>query len=192
MEFTQVMFEYDFDGVTPQECLTLRSMTGEELFDKLHVTLVAVVSLAEKSPFRNKLYDKADVYMSELFRRNMLSFLPLEYIDTFFGRHWFQHDSFGNKMHTDNNIRQVKDFCHTHLQRIKLIKEKTMTPMKAPLLSKQINDLMDEILDKNGNKPTQFKDFLTSDHYRKVRMGCDVSEWTVEEQEVLLSCLKKM
>jgi hypothetical protein len=67
-----------------------------------------------------------------------------------------------------------------------------MKLLKAPLLSKQINDLMDEILDKNGNKPMQFKDFLTPDHYRKVRMGCDVSEWTVEEQEVLLACLKKM
>jgi hypothetical protein len=64
--------------------------------------------------------------------------------------------------------------------------------LKAPLLSKQINDLMDEILDKNGNKPSQFKDFLTPDHYRMVRMGCDVSVWSVEEQEVLLACLKKM
>jgi len=25
-----------------------------------------------------------------------------------------------------------------------------------------------------------------------VRMGCDVSVWTVEEQEVLLACLRKM
>jgi hypothetical protein len=64
--------------------------------------------------------------------------------------------------------------------------------LKAPLLSNEINDLMDAILDRNGNKPSQFKDYLTPEHYRLVRMGCDVSEWTVTEQEKLLVSLKKM
>ena len=96
-----------------------------------------------------------------------------------------------NKGHTIQN-GYLETLIRPELKFIKLMKENMNSRLKAPLLSNEINDLMDAILDRNGNKPSHFKDYLTPEHYRLVRMGCDVSEWTVAEQEKLLVSLKKM
>lgn len=66
-----------------------------------------------------------------------------------------------------------------------------LTRLRQPCVSKDINDLIDELLDSNGNKISLFKEYLTPDHYRQVRAGCDVTEWDIVEQEQLLDCLKK-
>ncbi len=81
-------------------------------------------------------------------------------------------------------------FVKYKLLHLRTLKRELLFLVKTPLLSKEINDLMDKILDSNGNKISQLKDYLTPEHYRMVRAGCDVSEWEVDEQEKLLSCLK--
>jgi hypothetical protein len=182
MEFTQTTFDYDFGGVTPQDCLTLKAMTAEELYEVSLVSLDEVLSFSHGSPYREKPYDKLLLHVGELFRRNVAD----SYVWQLFSK---ETEHGGDK---DYHINAYKAHVTRTLKTIRLVKQTTMRMLKAPLLSKQINDLMDEILDKNGNKPSQFKDFLTPDHYRMVRMGCDVSVWSVEEQEVLLACLKKM
>ena len=182
MEFTHTMFEYDFGGVTPQECLVLKTMTVEELYEVALVSLDEVLSFSHGSSYRVKPYDKLLLHVGELFRRNVA--------DSYVWQLFSKENEFGGDK--DYYINAYKVHVTKTLKTIRLVKQTTMRMLKAPLLSKQINDLMDEILDKNGNKPSQFKDFLTPDHYRMVRMGCDVSVWSVEEQEVLLACLKKM
>ena len=186
MEFTHTMFEYDFGGVTPQYCLTLKAMTGEELYEAMIVSIDEVMSFTSGSPYRQKPSDKVVIYLSELFRRNMLGNFPQIYLTVIASGEGVP----GAGMDQIHAI--IKPWFVDQLKIVKMMKEKVTTLLKAPLLSKQINDLMDEILDKNGNKPSQFKDFLTPDHYRMVRMGCDVSVWSMDEQELLLACLKRM
>jgi hypothetical protein len=203
MEFTQNVFEYDFGDVTPQKCLTLKAMTVEELYQAVIASIDDVSAFASGSPYREKPYNKLLTYLGEVLRRNLWKWDACEptlcgdgqliYPDMLVRLFDFSKYVGGERYsRIDLDLRTIKKRYTLELERINLVKQTTMKLLKAPLLSKQINDLMDEILDKNGNKPTQFKDFLTPDHYRKVRMGCDVSEWTVEEQEVLLACLKKM
>ena len=189
MEFTQTMFEYDFDGVTPQDGLTLKAMTAEELFVKVLVSIEEFNSFTWSSPFCLKPYNEIKFHLGELFRRNMISPFVLPILSGLFD---VGYPNGPNPHKVEGYLIQMRDFCKEQLDLIKRVKPFMMIRLKAPLLSKQINDLMDEILDKNGNKPSQFKDFLTPEHYRKVRMGCDISEWPIEEQEVLLESLKKM
>jgi hypothetical protein len=192
MEFTQTMFEYEFDGVTPQKCLTLKAMTAEELYKTVIDTIDELWSFSYGSQFREKPLNKLMIYLGELFRRNLLA-IPMCDISQVLSE-------FGMSLTLDSiyalahakSLSTIKTYCHEQLVIIRFVKATSTKLLKGPLLSKQINDLMDELLDKNGNKPSQFKDFLTPDHYRMIRMGCDVSEWSVDEQEVLLACLKKM
>lgn len=200
MEFTQTMFEYDFDGVTPQDCLTLKAMTAEELYEVVIHTIDEVMSYTSGSTFRQKPYDKLLVYLGELLRRNLWKWDAAEDNANGAGSDDLLvrvfdltvYERFSRWRNFDIDLRTIKTQYKQELARMRLVKQKSTILMNAPLLSKQINDLMDEILDKNGNKPSQFKDFLTPEHYRMVRMGCDVSVWSVEEQEVLLESLKKM
>ena len=189
MEFTQTMFEYEFDGVTPQKCLTLKAMTVEELYEAVLASIEEFNSLTPGSQFRLKSFKTIQFHVGELFRRNMFCRHLVVLMPNIFDVGY--PDSY-NPHTVDQTLKSLTSSCKENLDIIKCVKSFMMVQLKAPLLSKQINDLMDEILDKNGNKPSQFKDFLTPDHYRMVRMGCDVSEWSVEEQEVLLACLKKM
>lgn len=189
MEFTHTMFEYDFGGVTPQDCLTLKAMTVEELFVKVLTSIEEFNSFTWTSSFCLKPYKDIKFLLGELFRRNMISPFVLPIVSGLFD---VGYPKGPNPHKVESYLTQMRDFCKEQLDLINRVKPFMMKLLKAPLLSKQIEDLMDEILDKNGNKPSQFKDFLTPDHYRMVRMGCDVSVWSVEEQEVLLASLKKM
>jgi hypothetical protein len=78
---------------------------------------------------------------------------------------------------------------------LKAIQKKMAMLSKKPAtqnIAEEINELMDTILDKNGNKISRFKEYVTPEHYRLIRSGCDVTEWSRDEQTELLSCLKKM
>ena len=49
---------------------------------------------------------------------------------------------------------------------------------------------MDAILDANGNKISEFKEYLSPEHYLIIRAGRDISE--IKEQDELLRCLRDM
>jgi hypothetical protein len=92
-------------------------------------------------------------------------------------------------------MRQVAKNNSVSVNTIRLqlnrIRELMLTRLRKPCLTKEINDLIDELLDSNGNKISLFKDYLTPEHYRRIRAGCDVSEWDLGEQEQVLTCLEK-
>ena len=62
--------------------------------------------------------------------------------------------------------------------------------MKTPLLTKELEQCMDEILDLNGNKISQLKEYLTEEQYRFVRSGAKFEE--LEGQQDMLDNLNKM
>jgi len=202
MEFTQTMFEYDFDGVTPQKCLALKAMTVEELYETVIHAIDETKSFEIGSPCREKPYDKLLIYLGEVLRRNLWKWSAAAHnvsgmgsddlLVRVFDVTNYKRGQECKWRNSDSDLGTIKAQYTLELTRMKLVKQTTMKLLKATLLSKQIEDLMDEILDKNSNKPSQFKDFLTPEHYRMVRMGCDVSVWSIEEQELLLACLKKM
>lgn len=76
------------------------------------------------------------------------------------------------------------------LKKLRKLKEIQLASLKQPRMYEEINDLMDEILDANGNKISEFKDYLTPEHYRLIRSGIDVKE--IKEPDVLLASLRKM
>jgi len=87
-------------------------------------------------------------------------------------------------------FHRLKVYLNPQLKKLRKIRELQLACMKKPKIYEEINDLMDSILDANGNKISEFKDYLTPDHYRLIRSGVDVKE--MKEPEVLLQCLRKM
>jgi hypothetical protein len=73
---------------------------------------------------------------------------------------------------------------------LKKIKALQLASIKKPRVYDEINELMDAILDANGNKISEFKDYLSPEHYRIIRAGGDISE--IKEQDELLRCLHQM
>ena len=84
----------------------------------------------------------------------------------------------------------IKCSVSKELESIKKIKSIQLASLKKPIVYEDINDLMDAILDANGNKISEFKDYLSPEHYRIIRAGRDVSE--IKEQDELLRCLRIM
>jgi len=76
------------------------------------------------------------------------------------------------------------------LQEIQMVKETMLRIMKTPLLTKELETCMDEILDLNGNRISQLKEYLTEDQYRFVRSGAKFDE--LEEQQDMLERMNKM
>jgi hypothetical protein len=62
--------------------------------------------------------------------------------------------------------------------------------LKTPLLTKELEACMDEILDLNGNKISQMKEYLTEDQYRFVRSGAKFDE--LDGQQDMLGRMNKM
>jgi hypothetical protein len=96
---------------------------------------------------------------------------------------------------TWNILTMVKSQISIKNKELKAIQKKMAMLSKKPApqnIAEEINELMDTILDKNGNKISKFKEYVTPEHYRLIRSGCDVSEWSMEEQSELLTCLRKM
>jgi hypothetical protein len=67
---------------------------------------------------------------------------------------------------------------------MKMVKETMIKIIKTPLLTKELESCMDEILDLNGNKISQMKDYLTDEQYRFVRSG-NKFEDLPKQQELL-------
>jgi len=76
------------------------------------------------------------------------------------------------------------------LQEIQMVKQTMLKIMKTPLLTKELEACMDEILDLNGNKISQLKEYLTEEQYRFVRSGAKFEE--LEGQQDMLDNLNKM
>ena len=85
-----------------------------------------------------------------------------------------------------NNGKCFKD----KLQEIQMVKQTMLKIMKTPLLTKELEQCMDEILDLNGNKISQMKEYLTEEQYRFVRSGAKFEE--LEGQQEMLDNLNKM
>lgn len=89
-----------------------------------------------------------------------------------------------------NGLQSVQQCLKVDLKKLQKIKEIQLASLKQPRMYQEINDLMDTILDANGNKISEFKDYLTPEHYRLIRSGIDVKE--IKEPDVLLASLRKM
>jgi hypothetical protein len=76
------------------------------------------------------------------------------------------------------------------LQEIQMVKDTMIRIMKTPLLTKELETCMDEILDLNGNRISQLKEYLTEDQYRFVRSGAKFDE--LENQQDMLERMNKM
>jgi len=87
-------------------------------------------------------------------------------------------------------LHSIKTSLDKSRSTLKKIKALQLASIKKPRVYDEINELMDAILDANGNKISEFKDYLSPEHYRIIRAGCDVSE--IKEQDELLRCLKHM
>ena len=87
-------------------------------------------------------------------------------------------------------FQTIKSQASEQLRKIRKIRELQIACLKQPMLYQEINDLMDSILDCNGNKISEFKEYLTPEHYRLIRSGVDVKE--MKEPDVLLQCLRRM
>jgi hypothetical protein len=84
----------------------------------------------------------------------------------------------------------IKSTVKDDLNKLRKIKEIQLASLIQPRMYQEINDLMDSILDANGNKISEFKEYLTPEHYRLIRSGIDVKE--IKELDVLLASLRKM
>lgn len=91
-----------------------------------------------------------------------------------------------------NILYSLKEKIKKEYTTLKMIKTFMLDTVKSTLINREINSMIDAILDANGNKISVFKDYLKPDHYRLIRAGCDVSEWTIEDQEELLTDLKNI
>ena len=87
-------------------------------------------------------------------------------------------------------FQTIKTHAIDQLKKMRKIKELHLVCVKQPLIYEEINDLMDSILDTNGNKISEFKEYLTPDHYRLIRSGVDVKE--IKDSDVLLQSLRRM
>ena len=84
----------------------------------------------------------------------------------------------------------VYGYCNKKVQEIQMVKQTMLRIMKTPLLTKELEACMDEILDLNGNKISQMKEYLTEDQYRFVRSGAKFED--LEGQQDMLANLNKM
>jgi len=112
-----------------------------------------------------------------------------------------EHITQKNKQYSDiqntriyNDLNRMIEFvyryCNDKLQEIQMVKETMLRIMKTPLLTKELETCMDEILDLNGNRISQLKEYLTEDQYRFVRSGAKFDE--LEGQQDMLERMNKM
>jgi hypothetical protein len=90
----------------------------------------------------------------------------------------------------NRSIGFVYCYCKQKLKEIQMVKETMVKILKTPLLTKELETCMDEILDLNGNKISQLKDYLTEDQYRFVRSGAKFDE--LDGQQDMLNRMNKM
>ena len=85
---------------------------------------------------------------------------------------------------------QLRTSFEDKIRYIKMVKETMLKILKGPLLTKELETCMDEILDLNGNKISQMKEYLTEEQYRFVRSGAKFDE--LEGQQDMLNRMNKM
>jgi len=89
-----------------------------------------------------------------------------------------------------SGFETMKKYVKQTLRRHLKIKEIQLACLEQPMIYEEIEELMDSILDKNGNKISAFKEYLSPDHYRLIRAGVNVKE--IKNPEELLASLRKM
>jgi hypothetical protein len=92
------------------------------------------------------------------------------------------------RLRTD--IKAIRPGFELRLLDMQMVKGAMLKILTTPLLTKELEECMDEILDLNGNKISQMKDYLTEEQYRFVRSGNHFEEFP--KQQELLTNLKKM
>jgi len=88
------------------------------------------------------------------------------------------------------NNNNIKKRFEDKLRYMKMVKETMIKILKTPLLTKELEECMDEILDLNGNKISQMKDYLTEEQYRFVRSGARFED--LPKQQELLDSFNEM
>ena len=209
----ETMVMYDDEILSDIKCLTV-----EELYVRLDKELDSIdaTSFYAELPSNPKeedlhkgrmkhLVNKHIIlgYLSELYRRNVCSHLNIH-------SDWWKVDEIrcniggpvlskqesmdlheqGVSLKYWTCFQGIKSTVKEDLIKLRKIREIQLTSLKEPRLYEEINDLMDSILDANGNKISEFKDYLTPEHYRLIRSGIDVKE--IKDPDILLASLRKM
>lgn len=99
------------------------------------------------------------------------------------------------QIHKNEKITKLWDSLFCIKERIKKdysilkkVKESMISGVEADI-TKEINRKIDAILDSNGNKISELQTCLTSEHYRLIRAGYDISKLDIQEQVVLMNSL---
>ena len=188
-----VLYEVDTD---------LKGFTVEELYvrldqelDFISETVVKPIDLPMiRSVLRPKRLETILGYFCELYRRNVNhhEFSPVRSHGYTPPTHWYYINM---NMPMDNRdlnfyrgISIYKQPVKNVLSQLRLIKTIHLTCLDP--IDKKINDLMDSILDANGNKISEFKDYLTDEQYRDIRAGLDVKD--IKDPAGVLVSLQRM
>lgn len=192
---------YDDELLSDIKCLTVEELyvrLDKELEQIDETTMKYSTQLERKKLITERLQKKKLeyilCYLCELYRRNMND----HFVNCPYCKWWEIYDieetpddRYGNKYETFwSCFSTYKQSVKNSLKKLRKIKEIQLASLKQPRMYQEINDLMDEILDANGNKISEFKDYLTPEHYRLIRSGIDVKE--IKEPDVLLDSLRKM
>jgi hypothetical protein len=172
----------------------LKGFTVEKLYEKLDEELIEILKIQKLAPedcvkilgYLSELYRRGIHFHSTnpcLMNRHKSPYLPYERPQVVL--EWWDSDICSSAMLS--SIKLSLDKSLTTLKKIKAIQ---LASLKKPRVCEEINGLMDAILDANGNKISEFKDYLSPEHYRIIRAGRDISE--IKEQDELLTCLKHM
>lgn len=90
------------------------------------------------------------------------------------------------------NLIHLSPFIKEELRCLRKVKLITLVSIKIPILTKEINIRMAEILDATGQDKSIFEQYLLPEHYSNLLEDYDVSEWGIDDQETLLDSLKKI
>lgn len=141
---------------------------------------------------------KLFLYLTELYRRNAFQIPNLDFITEYQEfikcpkTYSFGTDHFRMFSRIRNTALSMKPAIVQEYNMVHSIKRTMLSILKKPVMVKDIRDKMECILDTHGNQVCVFKEFLSPEHYERIRSGCDISEWTLESQEELLHCLDKI
>lgn len=188
-----VLYEIDTD---------LKGFTVEELYVRLDQELdfisEKVMSHVDyelvRSVLRPKRLETILGYFCELYRRNVNhhEFSPVRSHGYTPPTHWYSIDMSMPINNREANfyrgISIYKQPVKNVLRQLKFIKSIQLTCLDKT--DKKINDLMDSILDSNGNKISMFKDYLTDEQYRHIRAGLDVKD--IKDPAGVLASLQRM
>jgi len=191
---------YDHELLSVMKCLTVEELyvrLDKELETIDETTLKYSHQLERKHFITERLQKKLEYilcYLCELYRRNMND----HFVNCPYCKWWEIYDieetpddRYGNKYETFwSCFNSYKQPVKNSLKKLRKIKEIQLASLKQPRMYEEINDLMDSILDANGNKISEFKEYLTPEHYRLIRSGIDVKE--IKDPDVLLASLRKM